>query len=319
MKKLWFSNLALVLGCLSTSTALGQYPGAYGSLAPSSYPVQYPQIEIGPRGPVTGQMPATWGQMNGTANQMMGNPMMGSPSPTYSAPSQSYMAMNPSSQLGAMQVQNYNQTAMMHPQAMSGVLQPGWFGQRSVPFQLAGAQENVYAQPLPSPLVPPPVPMAAPMQGGPQASMNSVPQSIIEEGSQIHNAVNPSVQNQGQALPYQMPPNAMMMNPAYGQSIAPGCTSCGSAPLAESYGYPMSSPQSYGPQYSAPQMGRIGHFARSMLPGDAPVLQALLWWRQRTVVFSRRRRQCCFDLRRQQSQRKFLGHPRCEHGIDPWI
>ncbi len=263
MRKLWFSNLALMLGCLSTSTAFGQYPGAYGSLAPSAFPVQYqqPQMNLPAYQPFGQQLPQN--QM-AAAVQFPGAPMSGMPTTgtVTSAPNQTYMVPNGGMSSGM-------------PAGMPSSSQPGWMGQRNASFQLVNTQENVHAVPsyaapsntVPSNMVPAPTPMSAPMQSGPQ--------SMMESGAPLQHSMNAPMQNQGQALSYQSAPNAPMtnapmtsapmMNPVYGQAIAPGCTSCGTAPLSESYGYPM-----YGGQpcqtSCGPQIGsRFGNYARGSI------------------------------------------------------
>ena len=184
-----------MLGCLCTTTAFGQYPGAYGSLAPSAFPVQYQQPPMSPQAfPQAGAL----GQM--APMQMVPNVGM----------------------------------------------QPGWYGQPNPTFQLVGAQEGGHSapqfvapqNPIPQNIVPAPLPM--PGNG----------QSILEGGEPMPRSMHGPVQNQGQTQPYQSAPNSTMINPVYGQSIAPGCTSCGSAPLTESYAYPTNGPQ-YGTQYGA--------------------------------------------------------------------
>lgn len=164
-----------------------------------------------------------------------------------------------------------NQTYMGPNGGMPGVSQPGWLGQRNASYQLVATQENVHAVPsyaapmnsVPSNAVPAPVPMSAPMQGGPQ--------SIMEGGAPMQHSMSAPMQNQGQALTYQSAPNAPMMNPVYGQSIAPGCTSCGSAPLTESYAYPMYGDQSCQQSY-APQFGSgFNNFARGSMFTGMPV------------------------------------------------
>ncbi len=256
MKKIWFSRLALLLGCVSSSTAFGQYPGAYGSLAPSSFPVQQMQPQANfqtfPQVPLTqsNQWNAMQGQVNGGSVQRSAMPNQ-----TYASPNQGY----------AQQVMQ------------SGMAQPNWMGQPTAPFQLVGAQEGVYAVPtnaipqngmsqnvIPQNTVPAPVPMHSPMQGAPQ--------SILEHGAPMQQPMGAGEHNHGQALSYQSSPNAPMMNPVYGQSIAPGCTSCGSAPLTESYAYPSYGQASCGPQAYAPGFGAgIGGYARGACFTGMPV------------------------------------------------
>ncbi len=268
MKKMWFSNLALLLGCVSASSAYGQYPGAYGSLGPSAFPVQYQQPMGQPSYQPFGQSSAPV-QMTGVP--MTTSPVSGPALPGNGGPLTGVPTTN------ATMLSNTNQTYMVPNGGMQGVSQPGWLGQRNAAFQLVGTQENVHAVPaygaptnnLPSNAVPAPVPMSAPMQGGPQ--------SIMESGAPMQHSMNAPMQTQGQALSYQSAPgvqSAPMMNPVYGQAIAPGCTSCGSAPLAESYGYPVydQSCQSCGPQAYAPQFGsRFSNFARGSVFTGMPV------------------------------------------------
>ena len=273
MKKVWFSNLALLLGCLSTTAAYGQYPGAYGSLAPSSFPVQQMQsqanLQAFPQVPQAQQ--GQWGTAQVQSNQfpVNGMPMTGVPTQkqsmpgqAYGSPSQSYATPNQFSASVPAQQNNF-----MQPGNVASQPQPGWLGQRTAPFQLVTAQEGIHAVPMqaapgnaiPQSAMPSPVPMQAPMQGAPQ--------SIMEGGApmQQHAMAAPG-HNSGQALSYQSAPNATVMNPVYGQSIAPGCTSCGSAPLSESYGYPVYSQDSCGPTaYAAPFGGRMSNYARGSL------------------------------------------------------
>ena len=254
VKKVWFSNLALMLGCLSTTTAFGQYPGAYGSLAPSSYPVQPQMNQMQFSQPAFQQ----FGQSPAPRNQMVSAPVQMNGLPTTSTQA-------PGAPMMGTQVSAPNQTYMVPNGGMQGVSQPGWLGQRNAGFQLVGTQENVHAVPsyaapmntVPSNAVPSPVPMSAPMQVGPQ--------SIMEGGAPMQHSMNAPIQTQGQPLTYQSAPNAPLMNPVYGQSIAPGCTSCGSAPLTESYAYPMYSGQPCEQTY-APQIGsRFSNYARGSI------------------------------------------------------
>ena len=277
MKKVWFSRLAVLLGCVSSSTAFGQYPGAYGSLAPSSFPVQQMQPQANYQSfPQVPQMqsnqwnPAQGQQSGGTAQR----PAV--PNQTYASPNQGYAVQAQMAGQGMGQVfgQGSGQASMQPSVGMQtggiqasgvqpGSMTPGWMGQRTAPFQLVGAQEGINAVPMhaapanaiPQNAVPTPVPMQAPMQGGPQ--------SIMEHGAPMQQPMSVQGHNQHQALSYQSAPNAPMMNPVYGQSIAPGCTSCGSAPLTESYAYPVYGQESCGPQVSAPGFGaRMGGYAR---------------------------------------------------------
>jgi hypothetical protein len=105
--------------------------------------------------------------------------------------------------------------------------------------------------------------MNAPMQGNPQ--------TIMENCAPMQQPMGAPNQYQGQ---YPLAPNAQMMNPVYGQSIAPGCTSCGSAPLTESYAYPMYGPQpyqqSYGPQFGSRIGNGRGSFFTGMPVGAKP-------------------------------------------------
>jgi Putative beta barrel porin-7 (BBP7) len=245
VKRVWLSNLALLLGCLGTTTACGQYPGAYGSLAPSAYPVQYPQPQMNqlqfsqPAFQQFGQAPAPQNRMESAPAYMTGVP-------TNMPTSGGYVAFTP------------NQTYMIPNGGMPGASQPGWLGQRNAAFQLTGTQENVnavpaYAAPMntvQSNAIPIPAPINAPMQTGPQ--------SILESDSPLQHSMHGTVQNQSQPQTYQPAPNAPMMNPMYGHSIAPGCTSCGSAPLTESYGYPVYGGQPYQQTYQQSYAPHIG-------------------------------------------------------------
>ena len=200
VKKVWFSRLAVLLGCMSSSTAFGQYPGAYGSLAPSSFPVQQMQPQANyqsfPQVPQTqaNQWSPAQGQMSGGTVQRPA-----APNQTYASPNQGYAVQaqmvgqgvgqgigqvfgqgigqaspQPSVgiQTGGMQSGSM-QTSGMQPGSMT----PGWMGQRTAPFQLVGAQEGINAVPMhaapanaiPQNAVPAPVPMQAPMQGVPQS------------------------------------------------------------------------------------------------------------------------------------------------------
>ena len=277
VKKIWFSNLAMLLGCLSATTASGQYPGAYGSLAPSAFPVQQMQSQANfqsfPQIPQSQQ--GQWNQPQAyQAGVVAQKPAM--PAQAYGSPSQSYSSSNQF--VGAAPTQSFAQIAGQ-PNAMvqqnnsvqpgfvapqTGMTQPGWFGQRTAPFQLVGAQEGVHAVPMqsaptniiPQVATPTPVPMQAPMQGAPQSIMEGAPIQQHSMGAVEH--------NHSQALSYQSSPNAPIMNPVYGQSIAPGCTSCGSAPVSESYGYPVYSQDACGPTaYASPFSGRMSNYARS--------------------------------------------------------
>ncbi|MDX1930963.1 MAG: hypothetical protein SFV81_30845, partial [Pirellulaceae bacterium] len=198
-----------------------------------------------------------FGQSPAPQNQMVSAPLQMNGVPTTTMPT-----------TGTQVVSTPNQTYMVPNGGMPGGSQPGWLGQRNATFQLTAMQENVHAVPAysapvnggQSNMVPAPVPMSAPMQMGPQ--------SIMEGGTHVPHSHNAPVQTQGQPLTYQSAPNAPMMNPVYGQSIAPGCTSCGSAPLAESYGYPVYGgqpcEQSYAPQFGS----RFSNYARgSMFTG----------------------------------------------------
>ncbi len=269
VKKIWFSNLAMLLGCLSATTAFGQYPGAYGSLAPSAFPVHtQPQVNYQAFPQVPQAQQGQWG-----AAQKPGQ-AYGSPSQSYSVPGQLVGGV-PAPNFGAASNTGFantgfantglQQNSSVQPGFASqsvGGTQPGWFGQRSAPFQLVGIQEGVNAVPMPavpSNAIPhgiSPVPMQAPMQGAQQ--------SIMEHGAPMHQQT--MEHNHGQALSYQSAPSAPVMNPVYGQAIAPGCTSCGTAPLSESYGYPAYSQNACGPTaYAAPFGGRVSNYARGSL------------------------------------------------------
>ncbi len=228
MKKFHFANLAFMLSCISTSAAYAQYPGAYGSLAPSSFPA--PQQRVQPNYQPFPQVP-----QSGAFGQVLpGNTVV----------------------------------------------------QRNQPFQLTATQEVVPtpAHQMPAgaqSFVPSPVPMQAPMQPAP---MQGAPQSIVEGG------VQHSMQPQ-----YQGAVNAPLMNPVYGQAIAPGCTSCGSAPLTESYAY------SGAPFSRIADLPAMRRFLRPTLVADsvhfagpdadlclvyACWFQAIFRWRQRSAVSS---------------------------------
>ena len=242
-----------MLGCLSTTTAFGQYPGAYGSLAPSAFPVQYQQPQMSqPAYQQFGQSSSPQMQMVAFPNQMPGIQMPG-------------VQITGVQMTGAPMTSTPNQTYMVPNGGIAGPTQPGWLGQRNGAHQFVGMQESVQAVPsytaplntLPSNVIPTPTPINAPMQGNPH--------SIMESGTPLQQSINAPAQNQGQPLSYQSAPSGPMMNPVYGQSIAPGCTSCGAAPLTESYAYPMYSGQPY-QQSFAPQYGsRISNYARGSL------------------------------------------------------
>jgi Putative beta barrel porin-7 (BBP7) len=232
VKKLIFTNLAMMLGCFGASISWGQYPGAYGSLGPSSYPVQ-PQVGAG-----LPQVP------------------------------QAYVGQTYPGHVQPMQAQ-----AMQQTQA------PGWLGQRNGSFQLVTTQEQLQqqagqayahgagqgvhqvapqtAQPAPqygqSILVP--APMPDPMTSGQAYDDHHAQGGLPMVGG-----------NSNQPLSYQSAPSYQtapvpqgVMNPVYGQTIAPGCTSCGSAPIAESYGYPVYGGGHFG--------GRMSGFSQSMFTG----------------------------------------------------
>jgi len=293
VKKIWFSRLALLLGCVSSSTAFGQYPGAYGSLAPSSFPVPQMQPQANFQSfPHVPQMQSNqWntmqGQMNGGSIQ---RPAM--QNQTYASPDQGYAVQGPfaSGMPSPMAGQSFGQPSMqssvgMQPNGMqpTGMTQPSWMGQHSAPFQLVGTQEGVHAVPMHAAPTNPIPQNAIPQYAGPQNAapqnvvqspipMQGTPQSIMEHGAPMQQPVGAVEHNHGQALSYQSVPNAPMMNPVYGQSIAPGCTSCGSAPVTESYAYPSYGQESYGPQAYAPGFGaRMGGHARGAFFTGMPV------------------------------------------------
>ncbi len=287
MKKVSFSRLALLLGCVSSTTALGQYPGAYGSLAPSSFPAQQmqPLANYQPF-PQVPQIPSNlWNTTQGQAN---GGSRPAMPNQTYASPSQGYVvqgqtvqdqlvASTSSPMAGQGDAHNvgqgYGQQTMqpgfgMQTSGMQPGITPGWLGQRAASFKLAGAQEGVHAVPahaapsnaIPQNMVPSPIPM------------QDVPQSIMECSAPMQQSMGTVEHNHNQALSYQSAPNAPMMNPVYGQSIAPGCTSCGSAPLTESYAHPSCSQGSCGPQGCLSGLGsRLGGYTRGAFFTGMPV------------------------------------------------
>lgn len=218
MKKIAFNHLALLLGCLGTSSAWGQYPGAYGALSPSSYPVQTQPVAQG-----FPQVPATY---TGQA---------------YVAPSQA------------------GQQQMLQSVPTQPAQTVGWLGQRPAPFQLIANQDghlHAPAQAVPAQQsILAPTPMNEPMMAGP-GYVEGSHQPAVNQHAPVAN---------GQPLTYQSAPSYQtapagqtMMNPVYGQAIAPGCTSCGSAPIAESYGYPMGGtcePQGFGMPVGGQFMG----------------------------------------------------------------
>jgi Putative beta barrel porin-7 (BBP7) len=199
VKKVVFTNLALLLGGLGASSAWGQYPGAYGALGPSAYPVQTQQVIQG-----LPQVP------------------------------QSYVAQTYVGQYPAQPAQS-----------------AGWQGQRPTPYQLiANPDQNGHSLPAPQSILNnSPAVIAGPTYG------DTGHQQMVNPGPVVHGQP-PAYQ----AVPsYQpAPANTAIMNPVYGQTIAPGCSSCGSAPIAESYGYPMQGGVYAGPDYGG-QMG--GPFA----------------------------------------------------------
>ncbi len=196
MKKfLCFSSLAALLGCLNSGVAFGQYPGAYGSMAPSAYPVQYQQPQNG-------------------------------------------------LQLNMPQVPNNYQMMPVAPPAAFNAQQPvshGWVGPQSGQYQFATMQVP------PAELVP--TPLAQPMTNVPSTvypQQNALPpsNSIMEQSAQPMQTVpsNGSNQTYGQTPVYQGAPaynSTLGPSLVYGQTVAPGCTSCSAAPVSESYGYAM--------------------------------------------------------------------------------
>ncbi len=222
VKKLTIFGLAVTLSC-ATSSVWGQYPGAYGSLGPSSYPVQQQAFSGLP------QVPQPYSTQ------------------AYAAPTQP------------------------HPGMQGG--QPGWMGQRNAPFHLIGTQDQNQVQNLPAPQVNP-----VPQQYGQSILAPSTPvPDPIASAPAYNNHVQQSVPmghaNVPQAMTYQSAPaQDHQMNPVYGQTVAPGCTSCGNAPLTESYAIPSYSdggysggcgvqscgPQGYGMGYAAPACGASG-------------------------------------------------------------
>jgi hypothetical protein len=201
-KILCFSNLALMLGCLSSGVAYGQYPGAYGSLAPSSYPTQQqygmqpqyssPQQQYVPHvsgsfGAIPAPPPAAFNAQQPATTGWVG-------------------PQNGQYHLAATQVQNPEVVPMPVPQALSNAPQqfPSTYPQQ-YPQQ---HQQNVYSPPSPS---------------------------IIEQNGQpthSQGTAQGGCQTCGPTPIYQSAPG-------YAQSIAPGCTTCGTAPFSHSFSGPL--------------------------------------------------------------------------------
>ncbi len=245
-KNFCFSSLALLLGCVSSGAAFGQYPGAYGSLAPSAYPVQYPQPQM--------QQPTARPQY----------PAAQYPAAQMQPQFQQFQA---GAQLNAPQVPaNYSMTparpVVFNAQAP---VSKGWVGPVNGQYQLAAAQGQAEAVPVPMPQAQHVAPQAFPQQ--PHGAQSH---SVLEHGGQpmMNQAAPSTVYHDGAAA-------APVYDQGYAQSVAPTCTSCGTAPISQSYGYPaaggypvVGSDFGYGNQLvgGAP-FGRMSGFAGSMFTG----------------------------------------------------
>lgn len=243
MKKFWLHSLALALGLVGSTTALGQYPGAYNPLGASAYPVSAPQQ------PMIHSLP------------QVPNSYHSQPAQSYAQPAYNQSAYGQS----AYGQPTYGQPAFStQPQAQANQLQQ--------PFQLVATQDPsaIYNQSVPAEQIAPGavinpsqnLPMPASATGGhasvPTNNYNSVMAPTVTQGAVNHGGIV------GQTY-------APTYSPA---PAAAGCQSCQTGgtivggPVVDSYG---AAPIAAGPISSG--FGQVGYGSGGFCgPAPAPAV-----------------------------------------------